>query len=172
MNQPVRILLCLVVATVIIIVYYSINENVLGQQQQPTNNTDNLETMIKQNERIIQQNDETAIQDRAGTYIGNIALLVSLSLVIYGFQLSHGVKITQKVKRHYQIIILSLVVPVFIFITVASLAWSIQNEFLYPHYNIMAYLLLIPASLVIILMFKGSIVGGDQPTDSANTKNE
>jgi hypothetical protein len=36
----------------------------------------------------------------------------------------------------------------------------------------MAYLLLIPASLVIILMFKGSIVGGDQPTDSANTKNE
>jgi hypothetical protein len=172
MNQPVRILLCLVVATVIIIVYYSINENVLGQQQQPTNNTDNLETMIKQNERIIQQNDETAIQDRAGTYIGNIALLVSLSLVIYGFQLSHGGKITQKVKRHYQIIILSLVVQVFIFITVASLAWSIQNEFLYPHYNIMAYLLLIPASLVIILMFKGSIVGGDQPTDSANTKNE
>jgi hypothetical protein len=172
MNQPVRILLCLVVATVIIIVYYSINENVLGQQQQPTNNTDNLETMIKQNERIIQQNDETAIQDRAGTYIGNIALLVSLSLVIYGFQLSHGGKITQKVKRHYQIIILSLIVPVFIFITVASLAWSIQNEFLYPHYNIMAYLLLIPASLVIILMFKGSIVGGDQPTDSANTKNE
>jgi hypothetical protein len=172
MNQPVRILLCLVVATVIIIVYYSINENVLGQQQQPTNNTDNLETMIKQNERIIQQNDETAIQDRAGTYIGNIAILVSLSLVIYGFQLSHGGKITQKVKRHYQIIILSLVVPVFIFITVASLAWSIQNEFLYPHYNIMAYLLLIPASLVIILMFKGSIVGGDQPTDSANTKNE
>jgi len=172
MNQPVRILLCLVVATVIIIVYYSINENVLGQQQQPTNNTDNLETMIKQNERIIQQNDETAIQDRAGTYIGNIALLVSLSLVIYGFQLSHGGKITQKVKRHYQIIVLSLIVPVFIFITVASLAWSIQNEFLYPHYNIMAYLLLIPASLVIILMFKGSIVGGDQPTDSANTKNE
>jgi len=159
-------------ATVIIIVYYSINENVLGQQQQPTNNTDNLETMIKQNERIIQQNDETAIQDRAGTYIGNIAILVSLSLVIYGFQLSHGGKITQKVKRHYQIIVLSLIVPVFIFITLASLAWSIQNEFLYPHYNIMAYLLLIPASLVIIPMFKGSIVGGDQPTDSANTKNE
>src|SRR5215218_3834441 len=148
------------------------NQNVTGQEQQPTNNTDNLETMIKQNERIIQQNDETAIQDRAGTYIGNIALLVSLSLVIYGFQLSHGGKITQKVKRHYQIIVLSLIVPVFILITLASLAWSIQNEFLYPHYNIMAYLLLIPASLVIILMFKGSIVGGDQPTDSANTKNE
>jgi cytochrome bd-type quinol oxidase subunit 2 len=128
---------------------------VLGQQQQPTNNTDNLETMIKQNERIIQQNDETAIQDRAGTYIGNIALLVSLSLVIYGFQLSHGGKITQKVKRHYQIIILSLVVPVFILITVAWFAWSIQNEFLYPHYNIMASLLLIPALIVAVLMFKG-----------------
>ena len=50
----------------------------LGQQQQPTNNTDNLETIIQQNNRIIQQNDETAIQDRAGTYIGTIALLVSL----------------------------------------------------------------------------------------------
>jgi uncharacterized membrane protein len=172
MNHPGRILLCLVVATVIIIFYYSINENVLGQQQQPTNNTDSLETIIQQNDRIIHQNDETAIQDRAGTYIGTIALLVSLSLVIYGFQLSHGGKITQRAKRHYQIIILSLIVPVFILIIVAWLAWSIQNEFLYPHYNIMASLLLIPALLVIILMFKGTIVGGDQPTDSANTKNE
>ena len=173
MNQPGRILLCLVAATVIIIFYFSINEKVLGQQeQQPTNNTDNLETMIQQNDRIIEQNDETAIQDRASTYIGTIALLVSLSLVIYGFQLSHGGKITQKTKRHYQIIVLSLIVPVFILITVASFAWSIHNEFLYPHYNIMAFLLLIPAILVIILMFKGSIVGGDQPTDSSITKNE
>ena len=173
MSQPGRILLCLVVATVIIIVYYSINENVLGQQeQQPTNYTDNLETMIQQNDRIIEQNDETAIQDRAGTFIGTIALLVSLSLVIYGFQLSQGGKITQKAKRHYQIIVLSLILPVFILIIIAWLAIGIHNEFLYPHYNIMTSLLLIPALLVIILMFKGSIVGGDQPTDSANTKNE
>ena len=169
MNQSGRILLCLVVTTVIIIIYYSINENVLGQQQQqPTNNTDNLETMIQQNDRIIQQNDETAIQDRASTYIGTIALLVSLSLVIYGFQLSRGEKLTQKAKRHYHIIILSLIVPVFILVAVA---WFAIEEFLYPHYNIMASLLLIPAILVIILMFKGSIVGGDQLTDSANTKN-
>ena len=72
MSQPGRMLLNLVVATVIIIiVYYSINENVLGQQERaPTNYTDNLETMIQQNDRIIEQNDETAIQDRAGTYIG------------------------------------------------------------------------------------------------------
>ena len=171
MNQPGRILLCLVVVTVIIIIYYSINENVLGQQQQqqPTNYTNNLETMIQQNNRIIQQNDETAIQDRAGTYIGTVALLVSLSLVIYGFQLSRGGKITQKTKRHYHIIILSLLVPVFILIAVA---WFALDEFLYPHYNIMVSLLLIPALIVIILMFKGIIVGVDQPTDSANTKNE
>jgi cytochrome bd-type quinol oxidase subunit 2 len=169
MNQPGRILLCLVVATVMIIIYYSINENVLGQQQ-PTDNTDNLETIIQQNNRIIQQNDETAIQDRAGTYIGTVALLVSLSLVIYGFQLSRGGKITQKAKRHYQIIILSLVVPVFILIIVAWLAIGIQNEFLYPHYNIMTSLLLIPALIVTVLMFKGAIVGDDH--DSANTKNE
>jgi cytochrome bd-type quinol oxidase subunit 2 len=167
MNQPGRILLCLVVTTVIIIIYYSINENVVGQQQQPTNNTDNLETIIQQNNRIIQQNDETAIQDRAGTYIGTIALLVSLSLVIYGFQLSRGGKITQKAKRHYQIIVLSLVVPVFTLIIVAWLAIGIQNEFLYPHYNIMTSLLLIPALIVTVLMFKGTIVGDDQ-----STKNE
>lgn len=174
MNQPVRSLLCLFVATVIIIIiYYPINENVVGQQeQQPTNNTDNLETMIQQNDRIIEQNDETAIQDRAGTFIGTIALLVSLSLVIYGFQLSHRGKITRKTKRHYQIIVLSLIGPVIILIAVASFGWGIQNEFLYPHYNIMVSLLLIPAILVIILMFRGSIVGGDQPTDSANTENE
>ncbi|MFZ0893805.1 MAG: hypothetical protein WAZ77_04810 [Candidatus Nitrosopolaris sp.] len=173
MNQPVRILLCLIVATVIIIIYCSINENVLGQQQQqeqqPTNNTDNLETIIQQNNRIIQQNDETAIQDRADTYIGTIALLVSLSLVIYGFQLSRGGKITQKSNQHYHIIILSLVVPVFILV---AAAWFALREFLYPHYYIMGSLMLIPALIVIILIFKGAIVGGDQPTDSANTKNE
>ena len=144
----------------------------LGQQQQPTNNTDNLETIIQQNNKIIQQNDETAIQDRAGTYIGTIALLVSLSLVIYGFQLSRGGKITQKAKRHFQIIILSLVAPVIILITVAWLAWSTENKFLFPHYNIMVSLLIIPALIVIILMFKGAIVGDDQSTNSPNTKNK
>ena len=173
MNLPCRILLCLVVTTVMIIIYYSINENVLGQQQPPTNNiTDNLETIIQQNNRIIQQNDESAIQVRADTYIGTIALLVSLALVIYGFQLSRGSKITQKVKRHYQVIILSLIGPVLILITVAWFAWSIENRFMYPHYNIMVSLLIIPALIVIILMFKGAIVGDDQSTDSANTKNK
>ena len=148
--------LCFFVIAIILITYHiNVNENATGQEQQPTNNTDKLETMIKQNEKIIQQNDETAIQDRAGTYIGTIALLVSLSLVIYGFQISREGKTTQKAKLHYQIIILSLVVPVFILITVAWLAWSIQNEFLYPHYNIMASLLLIPALIVTVLMFKG-----------------
>jgi cytochrome bd-type quinol oxidase subunit 2 len=151
---------------------YHTNENVSGQEQQPTNITDTLETMIKQNERIIKQNDETAIQDRADTYIATTALLVSLSLVIYGFQISRQEKVTQKAKRHYQIIILSLVVPVFILITVAWFAWSIENEFMYPHYNIMVSLLIIPALLVIILMFKGAIVGNGQSTDLANTKNE
>ena len=170
MNLPWRILLCLVVTTVIIIIYYSINESVQGQQ--PTNITDNLETIIQQNNRIIQQNDETAIQVRADTYIGTIALLVSLALVIYGFQLSRGSKITQKVKRHYQIIILSLIGPVLILITVAWFAWSIENRFMYPHYNIMVTLLIIPALVVIILMFKGAILGDDLSTDSSNTQNE
>jgi cytochrome bd-type quinol oxidase subunit 2 len=131
---------------------YHTNENVSGQEQQPTNITDTLETMIKQNERIIKQNDETAIQDRADTYIATTALLVSLSLVIYGFQISRQEKITQKAKRHYQIIILSLVVPVFILITGA---WLTIDESLYPHYNLISSLILIPALIVTVLMFKG-----------------
>jgi hypothetical protein len=139
----------------------SINVNVQGQRevhaQQTINSTDNLlETIIQQNERIIQQNDESAIQERVGAYIGVIALLVSLSLVIYGFQLSREGRITQKAKRHYHIIVLSLVVPVFILVAVA---WFGFEDFLYPHYNIMASLLFIPGLIVIILMFKGAIVG-------------
>jgi hypothetical protein len=153
-HQSIR-LFFFMIAIILFTYHTNENQNVTGQEQQPTNNTDNLETMIKQNERIIQQNDETAIQDRAGTYIGTIALLVSLSLVIYGFQISREGKTTQKAKRHYQIIILSLVAPVFILITVAWFAWSIENDFLYPHYNIMASLLLIPALIVTVLMFKG-----------------
>jgi cytochrome bd-type quinol oxidase subunit 2 len=145
--------LCFLVIAMILITYYtSGNEDVKGQEQQPTNNTANLETMIKQNEKIIKQNDETAIQNRAGTYIGTIALLISLSLVIYGFQISRQEKITQKAKRHYQIIILSLVFPVIILI---GAAWFAMDESLYPHYNIMTLLLLIPALIVTVLMFKG-----------------
>lgn len=145
--------LCFLVIDMILITYYTNeNEDVKGQEQQPTNNTANLETMIKQNEKIIKQNDETAIQNRAGTYIGTIALLISLSLVIYGFQISRQEKITQKAKRHYQIIILSLVFPVIILI---GAAWFAMDESLYPHYNIMALLLLIPALIVTVLMFKG-----------------
>jgi cytochrome bd-type quinol oxidase subunit 2 len=135
-----------------IFIAYHTNENVSGQEQQPTNITDTLETMIKQNERIIKQNDETAIQDRADTYIATTALLVSLSLVIYGFQISRQGQITQKVKRHYQIIILSLVVPVFILIIGA---WLTIDESLYPHYNLISSLILIPALIVTVLMFKG-----------------
>jgi cytochrome bd-type quinol oxidase subunit 2 len=145
--------LCFLVIAMILITYYTNeNEDVKGQEQQPTNNTANLETMIKQNEKIIKQNDETAIQNRAGTYIGTIALLISLSLVIYGFQISRQEKITQKAKRHYQIIILSLVFPVIILI---GAAWFAMDESLYPHYNIMTLLLLIPALIVTVLMFKG-----------------
>jgi cytochrome bd-type quinol oxidase subunit 2 len=131
---------------------YHTNENVTGQEQQPTNNTDNLETMIKQNEIIINQNDETALQDRADTYIATTALLVSLALVIYGFQISCHENISQKAKRHYQIIILSLVVPVFILITGA---WLTIDDSLYPHYNLISSLILIPALIVTVLMFKG-----------------
>jgi cytochrome bd-type quinol oxidase subunit 2 len=131
---------------------YHTNENVTGQEQQPTNNTDNLETMIKQNEIIINQNDETALQDRADTYIATTALLVSLALVIYGFQISRHENISQKAKRHYQIIILSLVVPVFILITGA---WLTIDDSLYPHYNLISSLILIPALIVTVLMFKG-----------------
>jgi cytochrome bd-type quinol oxidase subunit 2 len=145
-----RIHFCFLVLAVILITYLT-DENVTGQEQQPTNNTDHLETMIKQNERIIKQNDETAIQDRADTFIGTIALLISLSLVIYGFQISRHENISQKAKRHYQIIIFSLIVPVFILIAVA---WFSTDESLYPHYNIMASLLLIPALIVTVLMFK------------------
>ena len=146
-----RIHLCSLVLAMILITYHT-DEKVIGQEQQPTNNTDNLETMIKQNERIIKQNDETAIQNRADTYIGTIALLISLSLVIYGFQISRHENISQKAKRHYQIIILSLIAPVFILIAVA---WYSIDESLYPHYNIMASLLLIPALIVTVLMFRG-----------------
>ena len=164
-----RILFCTAMVTLIItITNYTINKDVQGEEQ-PTNNSDSLETMIEQNNRIIQQNDETAIQDRAGAFIGVIALLISLSLVIYGFQLSREGRITQRAKRHYHIIILSLVVPVFILIAVA---WFAIEEFLYPHYIIMISLLLIPGLIVIMLMFKGAIVGDEStpPTSASTTK--
>ena len=100
---------CFLVLAVILITYHT-DENVTGQEHQLVNNTDNLDTMIKQNERIIKQNDETAIQDRADMFIVTIALLISLLLVIYGFQISRHENISQKAKRHYQIIIFSLIV--------------------------------------------------------------
>lgn len=75
--------------------------------------------------------------------------------MIYGFQLSRGGKITKRSKRHYQLIILSLVIPVFILITAS---WFTIEEFLYPHYHIMVTLLLIPGIVLLLLMFKGALV--------------
>ena len=66
----------------------------------------------------------------------------------------------------------NIIIGVPVFILGVVLATFALREFLYPHYYIMASLLLIPALIVIILIFKGAIIGVDQPTDSANTKNE
>ena len=132
----------------------------VGQQQVATNtNTitlsandtvtdeilNSLQTMIQQNEKLIQQNDDSSENALIGSYIGMLAFLTGLGLVIFGLQMSRGDKITPVSRIYYRILILVLVLPV---IGIIIFAFINQAN---PEYLLVVSLLLIPAGAVLAL---------------------
>jgi hypothetical protein len=132
----------------------------MGQQQVATNTSDiplsasdtiseeilnSLQTLIRQNEKLIQQNDDSSENAVIGSYIGMLAFLTGLGLVIFGLQMSRGDKITPISRIYYRILILVLVLPV---IGIIIFAYLNQAN---PDYLGVISLLLIPAVAVLTL---------------------
>lgn len=132
----------------------------MGQQQVATNTStiplsvndtvtdeflNSLQTLIQQNEKLILQNDNASEDAVVGSYIGMLAFLTGLSLVIFGLQMSRGNKITPISRIYYRILILVLVLPVIGIIIIAHINQA------NPEYLGVISLLLIPAVAVLAL---------------------
>lgn len=132
----------------------------MGQQQVTTNTSDiplsandtiseeilnSLQILIRQNEKLIQQNDDSSENAVIGSYIGMLAFLTGLGLVIFGLQMSRGDKITPTSRIYYRILILVLVLPV---IGIIIFAYINQAN---PEYLGVVSLLLIPSIAVLTL---------------------
>ena len=97
------------------------------------------EKLIQLDEKLIQQNDDASESALIGSYIGMLAFLTGLALVIFGLQMSRGDKITPISRIYYRILILVLVLPV---IGIIIFAFANQAN---PEYLGVISLLLIPA---------------------------
>jgi cytochrome bd-type quinol oxidase subunit 2 len=126
---------------------------VTAQEQMVDNNTNEINEINRNLERIYRHLEQSSRQTTLGTYIGTIALFVSLALVIFGFQLSREGELSPKSVTYYRTLVLLLIIPVLILIGVA---WFSLGDFLYPDYPIIITLFLIPCAAVIFLMIKFS----------------
>ena len=131
-----------------------------GQQQSSTNTSsiplpsnddvtneilNDLQKLIEQNERLIQQKIDSSESAVIGSYLGMLAFLTGLALVIFGLQMSRGDKITATSRLYYRVLILVLILPV-----IGLIIWASINR-ANPDYLGVATLLLIPAVAVLVL---------------------
>jgi Ca2+/Na+ antiporter len=126
---------------------------VLGQQQAANNTNDILfsanesvtNEITDSLQKLIQQNDDASESALIGSYIGMLAFLTGLALVIFGLQMSRGDKITPISRIYYRILILVLVLPV-----IGIIIFAFVNQ-VNPEYLGVISLLLIPAGAVLVL---------------------
>ena len=153
--------LTILVTFIGILISYSA-QGVMAQEQKE-DNISGINEVNRNLERIYQHLDEDATQTTVGTYIGTVALFVSLALVIFGFQLSREGKLSRKSITYCRVLVLSLIIPVLILIGVA---WFSLEDFLYPDYLIIISLFLIPCAAVIFLMTT-FYTGGNESNNSS-----
>lgn len=113
-----------------------------------------LERLIEQNDRLIEQNDGSSLNSVYSSYIGMMAFLVGIALVIFGFQLSRAEKTSPTATRAYKILILALLVPVVSIFIYAISPFSRAGE-THSEYIGVASLLMIPTVAVLALMASG-----------------
>lgn len=104
-----------------------------------------LQKLIEQNEILIQQNVDSSESALIGSYLGMLAFLTGLALVIFGLQMSRGDKVTATSRLYYRILILVLILPV-----IGLILWAYTSR-ANPDYLGVATLLLIPAVSVLVL---------------------
>ena len=102
-------------------------------------------------ERLIEQNESSSLGSLFSSYIGMMAFLVGIALVIFGFQLSRSEKVTPTARMAYRILILALLVPVVVIFIYAISPFSRAGEMHTPYLGV-ASLLMIPTVAVLALM--------------------
>jgi Ca2+/Na+ antiporter len=133
-------------------------QNVIGQANGDvssiTLNDTTADQIVRSLERIIEQNDGSSLNSLFSSYIGMMAFLVGIALVIFGFQLSRAEKVTPTARRAYRILILALLVPVVVIFIYAISPFSRAGE-MHTQYLGVASLLMIPTVAVLALMASG-----------------
>jgi vacuolar-type H+-ATPase subunit I/STV1 len=125
------------------------DENLVGRSGIVINDTA-ADQIIKNLERIIEQNNGSSRSSLLSSYIGMMSFLVGLALVIFGLQLSRGEKATPAAMMAYRILILALLLPVvglYVFAVVRADLGEVANDYLG-----VASLLMIPAGAVLVIM--------------------
>jgi hypothetical protein len=113
-------------------------------------NDTKADQIIKNLERIIEQNNGSTRNSLLSSYVGMMSFLVGLALVIFGLQLTRGEKATPAAKMYYRILILALLLPVvglYIFSLIRVDLGQVKNEYLG-----VASLLMIPSGAVLAIM--------------------
>lgn len=129
-------------------------QDVIGQDGNVSSITLNATTadqIVSSLERIIEQNDGSSLSSLFSSYIGMMAFLVGIALVIFGFQLSRAEKATPVARRAYKILILALLVPVVVIFLYAVSPFSEAGE-MHSAYLGVASLLMIPTGAVLAIM--------------------
>jgi hypothetical protein len=113
-------------------------------------NDTKADQIIKNLERIIEQNNGSTRNSLLSSYVGMMSFLVGLALVIFGLQLTRGEKATPAATMDYRILILALLLPVIGLYTFAVIRvdlGEVKNEYLG-----VASLLMIPSGAVLVIM--------------------
>lgn len=135
-------------------------QNVIGQQSASDNvgsvtiNDTTADQIVRSLERIIEQNNGSSLNSIYSSYIGMMAFLVGIALVIFGFQLSRAEKASPTARRAYRVLILALLVPVVSIFIYAVSPFSRAGE-THSEYIGVASLLMIPTVAVLALMASG-----------------
>jgi len=101
-------------------------------------------------EKIIEQNDNSSRSGVISSYIGMMAFLVGLALVIFGLQMSRSDRLTPVAKKYYKILILALILPVIGLLLYGFITLGATHS----NYLGVAALLMIPAGSVLILVIR------------------
>lgn len=122
-----------------------------GNVSSITLNATTADQIVSSLERIIEQNDGSSLSSLFSSYIGMMAFLVGIALVIFGFQLSRAEKATLVARRAYKILILALLVPVVVLFLYAVSPFSEAGRE-HSAYLGVASLLMIPTGAVLAIM--------------------
>ncbi|MGC1134250.1 MAG: hypothetical protein WA941_15595 [Nitrososphaeraceae archaeon] len=113
-------------------------------------NDTKADQIIENLEKIIEQNDNSSRSGVISSYIGMMAFLVGLALVIFGLQMSRSDRLIPVAKKYYKILILALILPVIGLLLYGFITLGATHS----NYMGVAALLMIPAGSVLILMIR------------------